>query len=82
VSNFCCPYLSRLPKDLSFDSFFSLSFSAPFFYLRLVIFMFNFNIYSLSRFSSAALAFENCDEKYRAVFAGNFATRRKEFKNV
>lgn len=23
------------------------------------------------RFSSAALAFENCDEKYRAVFAGN-----------
>jgi hypothetical protein len=22
------------------------------------------------RFSSAALAFENCDEKYKAVFAG------------
>jgi hypothetical protein len=25
---------------------------------------------SLLRFSSAALAFENCDEKYKAVFAG------------
>lgn len=38
--------------------------------------------YSFDRFSSAALAFENCDGKYRAVFAGKVVSMNMGRSNV